>query len=128
MPNPTPWWGWCAQPGAARSTQLAIDSNTMGDGYIHRATRGLNPARPSWTLVFPFTNLVELQAMDDFLTRNAACGFWMQPPDASAPLFVTCDTWSATIADKNIAPDGGMVGTLQATFARSFNPQPVTPT
>ena len=126
MPNPTPWWAWCPQPGAARSTALTVDSNAFGDGYIHRATRGLNPARPSWALTFPFTSVVELQAMEDFLVANAACGFWVQPPDQAEPVFVCADAWSCTIADKN--PSSGIVGTFQATFMRMFNPQPVTPT
>jgi phage-related protein len=110
----------------ARSTALAVDTNAMGDGYVHRATRGLNPARPSWTMTFPFTSAAELNAMDDFLVANGACGFWMRPPDQAAPVFVCCDAWSASIADKNNST--GIVGTFQATFARMFNPQPVTAT
>jgi phage-related protein len=125
-PNPTPWWAWCPQPGAARSTELRVDSNAMGDGYIHRATRGLHPTRPSWSMSFPFVGLVELEAMDDFLEANAACGFWTRPPDVSEPVFVYCDAWSISLADRNVAE--GIVGVLQATFVRCFNPQPVTPT
>ena len=122
MANPTPWWGWCPQPGMSRATQLAVDANAMGDGYTHRGTRGLNPARPAWTMVFPFVSVDELNAMDSFLLLYAAPGFWMQPPDSGAPVLVVCDAWSATIVDKNLKT--GIVGTLQATFARSFNPQP----
>ena len=120
----TPYWPWCPMPGAARSTALAVDTVALGDGYIHRATRGLNPSRPSWALSFPFTSLIELQAYDNFLVANATAGFWMRPPDSSADVFVTVDTWSSTIVDKNL--NGGIVGTLQATFARCFNPQPLS--
>ncbi len=123
MPNPTPWWGWCPQPGAARSTALAVDSNAYGDGYIERATRGLNPARGSWQPVFAFVGLGELTEMDQFLIANAAKGFWMQPPDQAAPIFVVCDSWTFTISDKSNSD--GIVGTLQATLVQSFNPQPI---
>jgi phage-related protein len=126
MPNPTPWWGWCPQAGMTRTTTLAVDSNAFGDGYIHRATRGLNPARPAWQVVVPFVGADELQAMETFLVANAACGFWMQPPDQASPVFVVCDTWQAQLVDKSNSD--GIVGTMQATFTRSFNPQPVTPT
>jgi phage-related protein len=125
MPHDDPYWGWCAQPGAARATTLVVDQTNYGDGYIHRATRGLNPARPGWSLVFPFVGLGELQSFDDFLVANSARGFWFTPPDGTADVFVTCDTWSATIADTNRAM--GIVGTLQATFTRQFNPQPINP-
>jgi len=123
MAHNTPYWSWCAAPGAARSTALAIDQTNYGDGYNHRATRGINPARPSWTLTFPFVGLDELQDFDDFLVANAATGFWFTPPDSATDLFVSCDTWSATIVDTN--QGAGIVGTLQATFVRQFNPQPL---
>ena len=125
MATPTPYWPWCAMPGAARSTTLAVDIVNLGDGYVHRATRGLNPARPSWALVFPFTSLDELSALDAFLKTNATAGFYMRPPDSAVDVFVTADSWSATITDKNLT--GGIVGTLQSTFVQQFNPQPVNP-
>jgi phage-related protein len=123
MPHNTPYWGWCPQAGAARTTTLAIDQTNYGDGYNHRATRGINPARPAWSLVVPFVGLDELNTMDSFLVAYAAIGFWFTPPDGPDDLFVSCDTWSATIADTNRAK--GIVGTLQATFVRQFNPQPL---
>lgn len=119
---PEPFWPWCPTPGASRATELRVDEVAFGDGYKHRAVRGLNPARPAWTLSFPFTSQAELQAYDDFLTANATAGFYMRPPDSAADVFVTVDAWSSTIADRNVA--NGIVGTLQATFTRSFNPQP----
>lgn len=109
-------------PGAARSTTLKIDQNAYGDGYIHRATRGLNPAQPSWTLQFPFIGVDALIAYDDFLRSYSAGGFWFTPPDASLDVFATCDSWATSITDKSNAQ--GIVGTLQATFAQAFNPQP----
>lgn len=121
----TPFWPWCAMPGAARSTQLAVDQVNYGDGYNHRLTRGLNPARPSFSLSFPFTTLDELNELDAFLVANAAAGFWMRPPDSATDIFVTADAWSASITERNIA--SGIVGTLQATFVRQFNPQPASP-
>lgn len=118
----TPYWPWCAMPGAARSTALAVDVVSFGDGYNHRATRGLNPVRPSWQLAFPFASLDELGTLDSFLKANAAAGFYMRPPDSAVDVFVTADSWSASITDKNAA--SGIVGTLQATFVQQFNPQP----
>lgn len=125
MPQPSPYWTWCPMPGAARTSTLAVDTVEFGDGYKHRSTRGLNPVRPAWSLAFPFTSLDELDALDAFLVAHAATGFWMRPPDGSTDVFVTADEWSATIADKNNST--GIVGTLTATFARSFNPQPGVP-
>ena len=120
--EPQPYWPWCAQAGAARTTQLSVDEVSYGDGYKHRATRGLNPARPTWSLGFPFSSLAELDQRDQFLKAYAAGGFWFTPPDGAAPLFVTADEWSATIADRSVA--SGIVGTLTVTLAQSFNPQP----
>jgi phage-related protein len=120
----TPYWPWCPMAGVARSTALAVDIVNYGDGYVQRVTRGLNPARPSWSLTFPFTTMAELQAFDAFLVANSAAGFWMTPPDAVDDVFVTADAWAATITDKNLAT--GIVGTLAATFVQNFNPQPIT--
>jgi phage-related protein len=122
----TPYWPWCAMPGASRTTQLAVDTVSFGDGYNHRATRGLNPARPSWALTFPFTSLDELGNFDAFLKTNATAGFWMRPPDSAVDVFVTADSWSATITDRNSGD--GLFGTLQTTFVQQFNPQPLPPT
>jgi phage-related protein len=118
----TPFWPWCPMAGAARSTALAVDTVNLGDGYVHRSTRGLNPARPSWAFTFPFASLDELTAYDAFLKANATAGFYVRPPDSAADVFVTVDSWSATITDKALA--SGIVGSLQATFVQAFNPQP----
>jgi len=118
-----PFWSWCPAPGASRQTQLTVDTNAYGDGYVQRATRGLNPAKPTWDLVFPFASFDHLEEMDAFLLTNAVQGFYFTPPDASAEVFVYCDAWAASIADKNGA--SGIVGQLQATFVRCFNPQPL---
>jgi len=126
MPTPaSPYWPWCPMPGAGRDTKLSVDEVTFGDGYKHRATRGLNPARPSWSLGFPFTSVAELEQRDSFLKSYAATGFWFTPPDGTAEVFVTADEWAATITDRS--GKGEMVGTLTATFVRSFNPQPGVP-
>jgi phage-related protein len=108
----------------SKSTKLAVDTNAYGDGYIHRATRGLNPARPEWSLGFPFVGMSDLNAMSDFLKQYAAGGFWMTPPGEPSQVFVVCDEWGASIADKNNTE--GIVGTFNAVFRQSFNPQPGT--
>src|SRR5262245_5336550 len=122
---PSPFWTWCPMAGAGRTTQLAVDEVAFGDGYKHRATRGLNPARPSWTLGFPFKSVAELEERDNFLKSYAATGFWITPPDSSTTVFVTADEWSATISDRS--GKGAMVGVLSVTMVRSFNPQPGVP-
>lgn len=109
----------------SKATKLAVDTNAYGDGYIHRATRGLNPARPAWTLAFPFIGEDELTAQDSFLKANAARGFWFKPPGESDFQFVVADEWSLQITDKNNKQ--GWLGALQATFTKSFNPQPLAP-
>jgi len=120
-----PFWTWCPAPGMGKTTTLAVETNSYGDGYEQRATRGLNPARPSWNFSFPFVGLAELTAYDDFLKQNATRGFWMRPPGEPADVFVVCDEWAATISDKNNS--AGILGSLSATFRRSFNPQPLNP-
>ena len=122
---PSPYWPWCAMAGAGRDTKLAVDEVAFGDGYKHRSTRGLNAARPSWSLSFPFENVAELTQRDDFLKAYAATGFWFTPPDGTADVFVTVDEWAATVVDRS--GQGAMVGTLSATFVRCFNPQPGVP-
>lgn len=122
---PQPYWPWCATPGASRTTKLAVDIVEYGDGYKHRATRGLNPARPEWSLAFPFTSFDELAERDTFLQTNGARGFWFTPPDSTDFVFVTADEWAASISDRN--RDGGIVGMLNVTLVRCFNPQPISP-
>jgi phage-related protein len=124
MPN-TPYWPFCAVRGASRTVELAVDQTNYGDGYVSRSTRGLNPVRPSWNLVFPFASQEELTTFDDFLNANASRGFWFTPPDMAGDVFVYADNWSYTVSDKN--QSNGIVGTLQATFVRCFNPQPISP-
>ena len=126
MAHNTPYWPWCAQAGAARSANLSVDQTNYGDGYNHRAVRGLNPVRPSWTLQFPFVGTDDITEMYAFLKANACNGFWFTPPDDINDAFVTVDTWSATISDKN--KTHGIVGLLNVTFAQSFNPQMLNPT
>ena len=120
--EPQPYWPWCAALGASRDTKLEVDEVSYGDGYKHRNTRGLNPARPSWSLAFPFTSLAELEERDNFLKANAARGFWMTPPDGTGFVLVTADEWTATISEKN--RQSGIVGLLSVTLTQSFNPQP----
>ena len=124
---PEPNWAWCPMPGMGTATKLNVDSAIYGDGYIHRSTRGLNPARTEWTMSFPFTSQAELEQMHIFLSAYAAPGFWIRPPDiGSLWAFVTADNWSWTVSDRARGePDVDYVGTFQATFTQSFNPQPI---
>jgi phage-related protein len=125
MADPQPFWAWCPQPGAGRTTKVTFDSSAYGDGYVERATRGLNPIKPSWSLGFPFVGPYAFQQMDQFLRDNAVAGFWFTPPDAATPTYVTVDDWSATISDRNNLK--GIVGVLNVTFVQNFNVQPYTP-
>ena len=83
IPDPMPRWVWCPMPGMGVTTTMAVDTNAYGDGYIHRSTRGLNPARSAWTLTFPFTSADDLAVMTDFLKSYAVSGFWITPPTNS---------------------------------------------
>jgi phage-related protein len=122
MAHQTPYWPWCAQPGAGRTTTLQVDQVDFGDGYVHRLTRGLNPVRPSWSLQFPFTSLDELNARDQFLRTNGSGGFWFTPPDGTADVFVYVNGWSASVSDRSGL--GEMLGTINVTMVQCFNPQP----
>jgi phage-related protein len=127
-----PFWPWCPEPGMSKAATLRVDSALYGDGYVHRATRGLNPVGYQYTLIFPFTTGKDCQDMQDFLATNGAKGFWTYPPDQAnwlgTDIFVTCDSWTFTFNDRNVlvSPIKGptIIGTLQAIFDRRFNPQP----
>lgn len=121
----TPFWNWCPSPGMSRDSKMTVEQNAFGDGYVHRATRGLNPVRPSWSQSFPFVGEAELQAMTAFLEANSAAGFWCKPPGEAADVFVVADEWSAQMSERNIAR--GVVGNINVTFVRIFNPQPISP-
>jgi phage-related protein len=118
-----PLWTWCPMPGMSTTATLAVDTVALGDGYVHRATRGLNPVRETWSLAFPFTSQSELTAMYGFLRAYAVAGFWMRLPDFVEYVFVCVDEWSWSISDRT-GQDHDIVGTLSASFVRSFNPQP----
>ena len=123
MAGPTPLWPFCPMPGHTKNAKLAVDVNGFGDGYVHRSVRGLNPVRPNYGVTFTFNGDAEMAQMDSFLAANATGGFYYQPPGEPAPIFVTADEWTFSIADKS--PQFGMIGTLSATFNRAFNPQPI---
>ena len=123
-PPPSPYWPWCAQPGASRTNEAKIDTNAYGDGYVHRSTRGINPIRASWTLTFPIVGQSDIDKYHNFLYANCVEGFWWNPPDwPTVYVFVMIDSWSLNISDKNRKI--GLIGQLQATFVQCFNPQPV---
>ena len=122
MADPTPLWPFCPMPGATKDSKLAVDINAFGDGYVHRSTRGLNPVRPSYGVTFMFTGDAEFAAMDSFLTKHAAAGFYYNAPGGRS--FRDCRRMVYSIEVKGAA---GVVGTLSARFDRSFNPQPLPP-
>lgn len=124
MPDPQPYWSWCPAPGMTKDSKLNVDTQQLGDGYVHRATRGLNPVRPSWSLTFPFTNADDAKAMTDFLEANAAAGFYTKFPGEADYSLCICDEWSLSFVDRTGA--GALSGTLQASFAKAFNPQPIS--
>jgi phage-related protein len=104
---------------------LEVDTVPYGDGYIHRSTRGLNPARPAWSITVPVLTKADIDAINSFLETNAAAGFWFTPPDSeTGDVFVVCDEWAVSVADKSRAHNA--IGTFSATFVRSFNPQPIS--
>lgn len=117
-----PLWAWCPVAGAIMTGGLVVEESAYGDGFVHRRTRGINPSLTTWQLAFPFRDAAELKTMDDFLMANAVAGFWFKPPTGAAAIFMTCDEWSSSVQDRT--PGGDMLGQLQATFARSFTPQP----
>lgn len=114
---------WCPSLAPTRTNTLEVDTVEMGDGYCHRSTRGFNPVAQSWDYQFPFTSLDQLDAMDAFLQRYSAPGFWFVPPENVEAIMVTADEWSASITDRT--GRGALVGFLQVTFTRAFNPQSI---
>jgi phage-related protein len=123
MPDPQPFWSWCPAAGMQKGSKLNVDTQGYGDGYVHRATRGLHPVRPNWSLTFPFKSADEAQAMTDFLEANAAAGFYTKLPGEADYSLVVCDEWSLSFVDRT--GNGTLAGNLSATFAKSFNPQPI---
>lgn len=54
----------------------------FGDGYSQAADNGLNNPEETWTLNFSFRNLVEKQAIDDFIANHrGSISFLWTPPD-----------------------------------------------
>jgi phage-related protein len=115
---------WCSALGPSRTNTLAVDTAQFGDGYVHRSTRGLNPVQSTMAYVFPFMDIDQLTAMNTFLKTYGAQGFAFLLPDKLATVAVCASEWSATIIDRT-GQDDDVVGTLQVTFARMFNPQPL---
>lgn len=119
----TSTWTWCPLLGASPAYKLRVDTSPLGDGYTHRAVRGINPVGVAYALAFPFASLAQLDAMLDFLKANAASGFNMDDPTVPGGglVFVTVDDWACTLQDK---ASGEVVGVLTLTFNRAYNPQP----
>jgi len=104
---------------------MNVDQIDYGDGYVHRSTRGLNPARPTWSLMFPFIGLQEATDMYSFLFSYAVPGFYFTPPElwpSEQYAFVYVDEWSFTIVDKSRTQ--GIIGNFNVAFVKCFNPQP----
>lgn len=115
---------WCPALAPSRTDTLEVDVVEMGDGYCHRSTHGYNPVKTAWAYQFPFTALDTLEEMDAFLQRYGAPGFWFLPPEQLDAVMIVCNEWSASITERS--GKGAMIGFLQATFMRIFNPQPLT--
>jgi phage-related protein len=115
---------WCAALGPSRTNTLTVNTVQFSDGYAHRSTRGLNPVQSTMAYVFPFADLDQLTAMNAFLRTYGAQGFAFLPPDKLNTVAVCASEWSATIIDRT-GQDNEVVGALQVTLARMFNPQPL---
>lgn len=111
-------WTWCPMPGSGQSAKIMVDSSPLGDGYVERVTRGLNPVRPSFNLRFAWTTPAELKAMKDFMKTYGVAGFYYRPPEEEANVLVTVDEWSVTYIDRN---RDGIMGMINVTFQQQFN-------
>jgi phage-related protein len=125
-PAPEPHWDWCPAPGMSRSWTHKVEIAAYGDGYKHRATRGLNPFESQWQCVFPFKTMAELSAMGSFLANHGVTGFYFSAPDSGGWIFVTCDNMSWTVSERRRDSED-YIGTLQASFDQAHNPQPISP-
>jgi phage-related protein len=110
---------WCPAPGVTQTTAPRLYEAKYGDGYTHRLTTGLNPLQQTWNAVFPGTRAA-LAEIEIFLQDNGVPGFYWAffGPD----ILVTCDEWTVTVNDRTRG--GELIGTLAATFRRSWNLQP----
>jgi phage-related protein len=122
---PTSWpHEWCPAMGPTHAKTLAVETTELGDGYTYRLTRGLNPVGSTLVYAFPFEDADHLSDMDAFLKAHGSRGFLFLPPDESAPIYVCCNQWSATLIDRT---GSEFVGQLRSTFERRFNPMPGNP-
>jgi phage-related protein len=111
---------WSPIPGAARARRQRMVTVDYGDGYIHRATMGINVEIDSWTVGFA-GDQETLEAIDDFITAYAVGGFWWTPPGRSTAELFVCDEWTVTYSDRN---GTGLLGSITAVFDRVYNIQP----
>jgi phage-related protein len=99
-----------------KTTKAEISKVRFGDGYEQRAAKGLNPLRQAWPLNFAQREQAEADAIEAFLIARAGTeAFDFSPPDGSATIRVTCDTWTRTM-------EKGNRFTLAMTFEQVFEP------
>jgi phage-related protein len=86
-----PSGNWNIDVETANEVSFAILENTFGDGYVQRATDGLNSNRDSWNATF--TNLTDAEAtlLFNFIRERAGYKpfYWQAPGD------VTIKQWTA---------------------------------
>ncbi len=117
MPN----WTWCPLPGASTTNDVAVGEASYGDGYVQRATQGINPLRQRFSHTFSFPTVEELKAADAFLQSYAVIGFTFTPIGYD-PVYVVVDTWNSNYVEK-IQRDGttSILMTLSVDFRRVYN-------
>lgn len=101
---------------ATKKNQPKATTTSLGDGYIHRVTFGLNQNPKSWELTF---NLSEAEAdeVEDFLDARAfdTDTFSWTPPGSAVQLKWTCESWNRELFDYDRSK-------ITATFVQKFEP------
>lgn len=111
-------WTWCPTAGSSITFTPMVSEAKYGDGYVQRASQGINPITRMFSLTFPAETEEEMKVMTDFLEANAIIGFHFTPP-GWPQMFVVSDNWTATYVDKSSKKK--LIMTLSVEFRQIYN-------
>jgi len=106
--------------GAPRKLTLKIRSAEFADGYNQEAPDGINYARKTASLSWPWLKVSDAQAIEAFIIAHAAVPFLFQVPGEAVAL-----QWKCTDSSRNLAGNYRETMTMQLKQDFSFAPPAV---
>lgn len=113
FPNTPPDWG------LEVSFTFLTDKTELGDGYVQRRDKGINPVRRSWSPTWSLLSLEDKDTIVDFLlSKRSTTPFLFKDPDPSSS-----KKWKVVCSQApQVAYQGYGVYQVAATFEEDFNP------